>query len=140
MKTLVALALSICCALLPLPRAAAAEGGGAEKDWRAEFEEVCSKTDASMTMTDEELAQAVARCDGLLGRIGAEPDVVQRVYLKRLQKCRDLFAYVLETRKAAPQAGTASAPSEAAPAPGAAARPDAPATPAAPASTAPAGN
>lgn len=71
-------------------------------DWRGEFEAVCVKTDIAMSLSDEELTDLVARCDKLAERIGAEGEIVRKVYLRRLQSCRALFAYVLETRNAAP--------------------------------------
>ena len=76
----------------------------APADWRGEFEAVCVKTDVAMSLTSEELADLVARCDRLAERIGAEGEIVRKVYLKRLQSCRALFAYVLGTRAAAPAA------------------------------------
>ena len=119
--------VSILSAFLLLPAAFAAETGGADADWRAEFEVVCSQTDTSSSLGDEELALLIARCDKLAERIGAETEVVRKVFLKRLQRCRDLFVYVLDTRKAAgPQA---TSPPEGPP-------PQAPATPP-PASSAP---
>ncbi len=91
----------------PAPPAATPATGDQGGDWRAEFEAVCSQTDLAMNLSVEELAQLIARCDSLAGRIGAEPEVVRRLYLKRLKRCRDLLAYVLESRHAAP-AGTSS--------------------------------
>ncbi|HWR98686.1 MAG TPA: hypothetical protein VN317_09730 [Candidatus Methanoperedens sp.] len=82
-------------------------------DWRVEFEAVCVKTDLALSLSSEELADLVARCDRLEERIGMEAEIVRRIYLKRLRSCRALFAYVLETRGVAP----AGAPGTAAPAP-----------------------
>jgi hypothetical protein len=115
MKLLQILKASILAALFAAVAAAgAAEPGGEPADWRVEFEAVCSQTDSSMTLTSEELAQLVARCDRLIEQIGAEAEVVRRVYLKRLKNCRELFAYVLASRTAEPAGGQVAAPPSAA--------------------------
>ena len=79
-------------------------------DWRSEFEAVCVKTDLAMTLSSEELAELVIRCDRLAERIGAEAEIVRKVFLKRLQSCRALFVYVLDTRGAASTGASAPAP------------------------------
>ena len=106
-RTLPALAAAATlAAMFCLGRAGAQEQAA---DWRGEFEAVCVKTDIAMSLSSEELADLVARCDKLAERIGAEGEIVSKVYLKRLQSCRALFVYVLETRSAAP-AGAAPPP------------------------------
>jgi hypothetical protein len=76
------------------------------EDWRVEFEAVCATTDASMTFTVAELTDFIARCDKLAERIGAEEETIRRVYLRRLKMCRDLLAFVLESKKVGqPEAG-----------------------------------
>ena len=110
MKLLQILRVSIIAVVLAAAAAGAAEPGGEAADWRVEFEAVCSQTDSSMSLTSEELAQLIARCDTLIEQIGAEAEVVRRVYLKRLKNCRELFAYVLASR-------AAEAPAEATPGP-----------------------
>ena len=70
----------------------------AEDAWKAEFEEVCGKTEDSMGMTKDELKALMARCDKLKPTIDAQEETVRKVYLRRLQMCRDLFAYVYEVK------------------------------------------
>ena len=84
-------------------------------DWRIEFEAVCVKTDLAMTLSSEELGDLVARCDRLAERIGAEEEIVRKVFLKRLQSCRALFVFVLESRRAEPVGGGAPAPAQQSP-------------------------
>jgi hypothetical protein len=76
-----------------LVRSARAEGS-----WKREFEEVCGKTDDSMNMTTNELKELLARCDKLKPLIDAQEETTRKVYLKRLQMCRDLLAYVYEIK------------------------------------------
>ncbi len=70
----------------------------AEDDWFAEFEAVCSRTQDAMTIPTDELRALVARCEQLKPRIAALDPSRKKVYAKRLQLCRDLFQFVLETR------------------------------------------
>ncbi len=70
----------------------------AEDGWRSEFEAVCGFTDGAMTLTKEELKGLIERCDRLKPSIEMEEETVRKIYLRRLKSCRDLYAYVLETR------------------------------------------
>lgn len=104
-------ALAAATALAASLGAGVAGAQGQPPEWRGEFEGVCVKTDLALSLSSEELADLVARCDKLAGRIAAEGEIVRRVYLKRLQACRALFAYVLETRGVAqPGAGAPATP------------------------------
>ena len=70
----------------------------AEENWKKEFEEVCGKTDDSMNMTIDELKALMERCDKLKPLIESQEETTRKVYLRRLQMCRDLFAYVYEVK------------------------------------------
>ena len=73
-----------------------------ERGWKGEYDSVCSKTDVAMTLSPEELKALVARCDRLKPQIEAEEESTRKVYLRRLQMCRDLYQYVLESKEAKP--------------------------------------
>ncbi len=111
MKIVAITAAALAIAMLPAPvyqhingnavlALALASPAGAEENWKAEFEEVCGKTEDSMSMTKDELKTLVARCDKLKPIIESQEETVRKVYLKRLQMCRDLFAYVYEVKSA----------------------------------------
>jgi hypothetical protein len=70
----------------------------AREDWRQEFEAVCSRTQDAMTLSAGELRELVARCDALKPAIEKLEETPRKVYLKRLQMCRDLFVFVLESK------------------------------------------
>lgn len=92
-----ALALATLDARVAERRAGVAQAR-AEDDWFAEFEAVCSRTQDAMTIPTDELRALVARCEQLKPRIAALDPSRKKVYSKRLQLCRDLFQFVLETR------------------------------------------
>jgi hypothetical protein len=70
----------------------------AEEDWFAEFEVVCSKTQDAMTISDDELRSLVARCDRLRPKIEGLDPSRRKVWSRRLQQCRDLYQFVLDSR------------------------------------------
>ena len=70
-----------------------------DESWKVEFERVCGQTDNAADMTVEELKKALAQCDALKPRIEALEATPRKVYLKRLQMCRNLFAYLLEGKE-----------------------------------------
>lgn len=69
----------------------------AQEEWKAEFDDVCSKTTDSMSLTKAELKSLIDRCDKLKPRIERLDESAAKVYLKRLKMCRDLYLFVLET-------------------------------------------
>lgn len=71
----------------------------AQDDWKKEFEEVCSRTDDAMSLSKDELKALVARCDKLKPLIEKLDETEKKVYLRRLQLCRDLFSFVLESKE-----------------------------------------
>jgi len=71
----------------------------AQEEWKAEFDAVCSKTDVAMTLSSEELKGLIAGCDRLKPKIEAEGESTRKVYMRRLQMCRDLYKYVLESKE-----------------------------------------
>jgi hypothetical protein len=68
-------------------------------NWKLQFDDICSKTDDAMALTVEELKQLVSRCDSLRPRIEALGETQRKVYLKRLQSCRDLYIFVIQTKE-----------------------------------------
>jgi len=51
-----------------------------------------------MVLSTEELKELVARCDRLKPAVEALEPSHRKVYGRRLQLCRDLYQYVLESR------------------------------------------
>lgn len=66
--------------------------------WKEEFEEVCSKTQDAMSLDTGELRSLIDRCDKLKPAIDALEESARKVYTRRLSACRELYAFVLETR------------------------------------------
>ena len=91
-----ALALSAVIATIPgqgLGVASAVESG-----WKVEFDAVCGQTDNAMNMSVVELKKALEKCDAMGKVIDTLEPTPRKIYLKRLQMCRNLFSYMLENR------------------------------------------
>jgi len=71
----------------------------AQESWKTEFDEVCSKTQDAMTLSAGELQDLIRRCDALRPEIEKLSGAQQKVYLRRLQMCRDLYDYVLKSKE-----------------------------------------
>ncbi len=69
----------------------------AQNDWKAEFDDICAKTDQAMTLSKEELITLVERCDKLKPSIEQLEETQKKVYLRRLQLCRNLFVFTIDT-------------------------------------------
>jgi len=94
-KELLKIALLSACFILCL----AVPAVYGENAWRMEFDETCSKTTDSMMLSVDELTTLIQKCDRLQKVIETEDETVRKVYLKRLQMCRNLYVFVLDTKK-----------------------------------------
>jgi hypothetical protein len=71
----------------------------AQEDWKSEFETICSKTQDAMTFNVDELKDLISRCDKLKPDIEKLDESSRKVYLRRLQLCKDLFVFVLGSKE-----------------------------------------
>jgi hypothetical protein len=69
------------------------------RDWKEEFADICAKTQEASGLTDDDLKALVKRSDDLKPTIDKLPETERKVYGRRLDACRKLFAYVLESRQ-----------------------------------------
>jgi C4-dicarboxylate-specific signal transduction histidine kinase len=67
--------------------------------WKEEFEDVCKSTQDAMSLSTDQLRALIERCDKLKPALEALEDSTRKVYTRRLKACRDLYAFVLETRE-----------------------------------------
>lgn len=67
-----------------------------EEPWRVEFDAACAQTGVAMSLSVEELNLLMQRTAALEKVIETQDGSVRKVFLKRLQMCRNLYAYVLE--------------------------------------------
>lgn len=70
-----------------------------EENWKKEFDDICGNTDDSMKLSQEELKKLVAGCDRLKPAIESLEETPRKIYLKRLQMCRGLLLFVLESKE-----------------------------------------
>ena len=70
-----------------------------QEAWRDDFEATCAKTTEAMGLTVPELTRLLERCTALEKIIETQDESVRKVYLKRLQLCKNLYAYVLDYKK-----------------------------------------
>lgn len=71
----------------------------AEEAWKMEFDDICEHTVDSMNLSDEELKALIVRTEKLKPSIDNLEGPQGKVYQKRLKQCRELFVFVLESRK-----------------------------------------
>jgi hypothetical protein len=69
-----------------------------ESDWKTEFAATCAQSDDAMSFSIPELKKLIDRCGRLQTVIEAQDETVRKVYLKRLQICKNLYMFVLDTK------------------------------------------
>ena len=70
-----------------------------EEGWEEEFLAVCGQTDDAMTLSIHQIRSLIDRCDRLKTRMGQLGEAQRKVFSKRLQMCRDLYAFTLEAKE-----------------------------------------
>ena len=69
-----------------------------EDAWRTDFDAACAQSDGAMALSKTELKKLIEQCDRLQKIVEAQDETVRKVYLKRLQLCKNLYIFVLETK------------------------------------------
>ena len=92
------LPVAVCCLACAMTPAHGAE------DWRAEFDEVCSKTDVAMSLSKSEIHALTSSCDKLEKVINSLDETERKVFQKRLLMCKNLYLFVLEAKSHEPSA------------------------------------
>ena len=69
-----------------------------EDSWRTDFDAACAQSNDAMALSMPELKKLIEQCDRLKKNIEAQEETVRKVYLKRLQMCRNLYVFVLEAK------------------------------------------
>lgn len=70
-----------------------------EDAWKKEFNELCGHSNESMTLPAERLNYLIERCNKLISKIDAADNPRKKVYLFRIQKCRDLYQFIIDSIK-----------------------------------------
>lgn len=60
--------------------------------------DICSKTDGAMSLLKDELKTLLQRGDKLRPVVDSLEETPRKIYLKRLQKCMNLYSFVLESK------------------------------------------
>ena len=66
--------------------------------WRTDFDTACAQSNNAMTLSIPELKKLIELCDQLQNIINGQDETVRKVFLKRLQLCRNLYVFVLEAK------------------------------------------
>jgi hypothetical protein len=69
-----------------------------EDAWRTDFNSTCAQSNDAMALSIPELKMLIEQCDRLQKIIEVQDETVRKVYLKRLQLCKNLYVFVLESK------------------------------------------
>lgn len=67
--------------------------------WRTEFDETCANTSDAMALSVTELQVLITKCEKLQKAIEQLDESTHKVFLKRILKCKNLYQFVLDTKK-----------------------------------------
>jgi hypothetical protein len=77
----------------------------ADPPWRVEFDETCANTSSAMEFTPSELQLLIARCEKLQKTMEQLDESTRKVFLKRLLMCKNLYQFVLDSKKITAESG-----------------------------------
>lgn len=92
-RRLTCLLLAGCLSLLLISHATYGEDA-----WRADFDATCSQSNNAMALSVNELRTLIDKCENLQKIVEAQEETVRKVYSRRLQLCKNLYVFVLETK------------------------------------------
>jgi hypothetical protein len=69
-----------------------------EDTWRTDFDATCAQSNNAMTLSVNELKMLIERCDHLQKIVESQEETIRKVYSKRLQMCKKLYVFILETK------------------------------------------
>jgi C4-dicarboxylate-specific signal transduction histidine kinase len=69
-----------------------------EDAWQMDFDATCAQSNDAMTLSVNELKLLIEKCDRLQKVVEAQDETVRKVYSKRLQLCKNLYVFVLESK------------------------------------------
>ena len=69
------------------------------QSWTEEFDRICAQAEVADSLPTAALRDLTIESDRLLAVIEGSNDPRKKVYIFRLKKCRNLFAYILDLRE-----------------------------------------
>jgi hypothetical protein len=78
---------------------AAGSAAWSEERWKASFDDICSKVDASGSLSAKELTTLIERVDKLLPEIQGSSEPSKKIYLQRLKKCRAMYQFMIDSKQ-----------------------------------------
>jgi hypothetical protein len=72
-----------------------------QDSWRTDFDEACARTSDAMSLSSDELKMLITKCEQLQTIIEKQEETVRKVFLRKLQMCKNLYIFVLESKTTA---------------------------------------
>lgn len=69
-----------------------------DDNWRTDFDAACGQSNDAMAFSIPELKKLIEQCDRLQKIIDVQEETIRKVFLKRLQMCRNLYVFVLDAK------------------------------------------
>lgn len=70
-----------------------------EESWKKQYNRLCGKSHEAVSMTEEDLASHIKQCDELLRTIDQSDYLRKKIYLFRIEKCRNFYQFLIDSKK-----------------------------------------
>ncbi len=70
-----------------------------EQSWRYEYNSICGDTQKAVTLPGEEINALIDKCDKLLNEIKATDNPRKKIFIFRIEKCRNFYQYISDSTK-----------------------------------------
>ena len=71
-----------------------------EESWMDEYNSICGDTQKAIKMHSEELNILIDKCDKLLNKIKGSDNPRKKIFIFRIEKCKNFYQYIADSIKA----------------------------------------
>jgi len=70
-----------------------------EKSWMDEYNIICGDTQEAVQLPGEEIKTLIDKCDKLLNKIKAADNPRKKIFIFRIEKCRNFYQFIANSKK-----------------------------------------
>lgn len=70
-----------------------------EEAWMNEYNRICANTQVAGSLSAEQIEDLIVKCNALLKEIEASQSPKKKLFIFRIEKCRNFYQYISESNK-----------------------------------------
>ena len=70
-----------------------------EESWKDEYKSICGDTQEALLLPGKEINTLIDKCDKLLNKIKASDNPRKKIFIFRIEKCKNFYKYITDSRE-----------------------------------------